>query len=160
MGSSLTTGLEALLEAWEARDELTGVRILDRKIEEAADVESDTGMEAVWFDDMSITYEVPTMRAGSVEYEETIDIPVVIQVVREGGDNSDQLSVLRRAEEIYNGCLAAIMEDATLGVTSFRRFECTIESTDGPTLGRFQGDGHGARYRMNLVFVARVDADE
>jgi hypothetical protein len=154
--SCLTTGLAALLDALQSDDTLTDVNILGRKPRGAEDVQSASGEQAaVFVDNIEIDREVVTMRAGVIEYEETVTFTLISQVLEDVVE--DPFAVLQRCEEIADAAIGVQQNNATLDVTTFRRFEATVNGSD-VKYGALPNGGWGARREDEWQFVARIDA--
>lgn len=154
-----TATLKALRDLWGAQSELVGVAFQQVPPLDSIDLDGGSGhLEAVWLGDASVSREVPTMRAGVVEFEETWSIDWVVQVLIA----DDPVNVIDRCERIHRACVAALQADARAGLTapSWRRYEVVADDDGGEfTHGPWRGDIYAARFEDSLTVVARVDSD-
>lgn len=109
-GSAYATVKAALLDRLAERDALAEVPILPRRPLEASET-----TEAIWLGDASGAIGVTVFTAGRLQLDEDHELTVFVQVLGEDSD-ATQESMDARCDELLFEVLAAISNDATLGI--------------------------------------------
>ena len=154
--SRLTVAEDALLNLLRARPKFAGVKIQGEPPHSGEDVVSPNGLlEAVWTEDAESTFEAPHFKAVVVDLDESSDLEVVIQVIRETSD-VDVTAVNARLEELWNDFLDAVQNSPDLDADA-GDLRCVVRSCT--RLKGTIGTGEpAARRNITLEIRGRVAA--
>lgn len=157
MAGIYATTLEALLELWDGEATLNTVAVQEIHPRDVADlIGSGNDLEAVWLGDATISRDIPTMRAGVVEFEEVWTIDLIVQVVKVG----TPAGVIDRAADIHRALIKPLQADAYAGLTApgWRRFEVVAGESATVSHGVWRADHYGVRIEDTLTVTARIDS--
>lgn len=158
IGTSIVTACSALITALQADSTLAaaGVNIsYDAPIIPEDLKSTDGDYEAIWIGDADEIEDIPLLTASHLHRDETIDQALVVQVLKPGSLGT-QLAADTRAVEILTRVQSVLANSVNLGVTDPARLEAVVTRwrlTRG-FLGN--GQGHGARFDINVQFTARL----
>lgn len=143
-GTALVAFKQALRTELSIRPGLAGVAVLYGF--------PDTQMpaEALWFENAETESEIPLMRSGTKKVDETVDLDVVIQVLKQ--DGSDQEAADIRAAQILAELQQELAEaPQTVDVILWAEMVGWEHST-----GLLPNGGHGARFEVTVRYKARL----
>lgn len=148
------TWLKTLLDA---RGGLAGVVISTQPPKDPADIKTAAGaFEAIWMGSASMSWDIPTMSAGVVNLEETIDLDVVVQVAKA---TDDQATTDARLVAIADEVLLGVQNTPDLNQSGYTRFEVTPTGDgDYEPFWLPNGTGSAGQMRIGLECIARIDA--
>jgi hypothetical protein len=116
----------------------------------------DQTIECVWFGDADIETDIPTFKAGTKRSEETITLPIVIEV-RKLGETQRQVDL--RATEIAAAVDEFLRSDPQLSDAYLDTNQQIIHALPGPSWRQARGaigtDARGSRWEIDLTIRAR-----
>lgn len=149
-GTTLVTVKQAIVTALRARAGLTGIQVMHGPDDFPS---GDDGLkdESIWLGDAKwLAMEIPTMKAGTKDVDETYELEVMIQVLKNDG-STQETADLRAA------VLLAEVQQAFAEAPDFSPviFEATFELRDHKT-GQLATTGHGSRFEGIVEVFARL----
>lgn len=165
-GTSLPDVITALTALPSSRAGLSGVPFTDSGPVKAVDLQNDSGAwEAIWVENARAPeIEIPTMGVP-VTYDESIDLDVVVQVLKRVTDPGDvaitQLLTTTRAAALLGEVIGAVAADPSLGIAATAAMPMGVEVTvkSWQQVGGWlkKGDERGARFLLTLNVFARLE---
>lgn len=111
--------------------------------------------EAVWLGDAKASHETPILTAGRRYRDETIDLEVIVQVLKRGTAGTQEAADVRA--QVIAGLVETVFANLIdAGVTSFDRFEVLVGGYDHKAGHLGAGQGHGSRFELDLEITARL----
>ena len=147
---------QALIARLQARDRLSGVAVSYDPPRQAYDVRGQSGNhEAIWLGPASGTYSDVVLCGGGLRFDEDVELTVTVQVLRPTSSGTQEKASTRAAEIVYE-VLAAVAEDATLGITSFDYVIVTAGTQDWSRSGQMPDQvGHVGACDLGLNVRSR-----
>jgi len=115
------TAFAAVIVAQLATDGVTGVDVFAHK-----PVGEQTREDKVWIGNIRFSQEPLTYG----NYEESLDIDVVVVAPTHGGSTDEQNEGERRAETIFDSIMKSVRDDITIGAAGFNVELTQAESSD------------------------------
>ena len=142
--------VDYLIESLKADDRFMGVLVTDYF------PAGDQTIESVWVGDADIVTDIPTFKAGIKRSEETITLPIVIEV-RKAGQTQRQVDL--RATELAAAVDEFVRSDVQLSGIQLDQGQQIIHALPGPSWRQARGaigtDARGSRWEIDLTIVAR-----
>ncbi len=155
-GSSLLAVKSGLVAALQTRPMLAGVNVSYQAPVRKPDVQRAGVLDAVWFGDAEAAHTVQILRALPLEFDESYDLELFIQVLRVDSGGT-QFAADNRANAVLGEVLGVLAADPTLGITTpFVRCEVTPTSWSHVTGVMPNGVGHGSRFELELHVESRL----
>lgn len=159
VGSSYAALKRAIIAALQARSALTGVSVSYQAPIQASDVLDSSGSgEAIWLDDAEGEHQNVVICSLPLQLEEVYALVLVIQVVKDQSDGTQEAAD-ERCDELLYEVLTELTNDPTFGLSTgdpYNYLHVTRSTWQRRTGFMPSGAGHGAAIRLMLEVNARI----
>lgn len=150
-GTSLVAVKQALVTALRARPGLSGVQVL-YGIDDFPTGDDHLEEEAIWFGEATWPdTEIPTLRAGTKEVDETYELAWVVEVIKPDGSSQEAADV--RAKALMVELQQALAENPQIAPEILWAVFVIRRHVPGQVAS---GPGHGSRFEGVIEVRARL----